>query len=146
MKTIKYSINGKDICSENLSTAMSKKLFKQSISKNDKVYKGAEILISTFANRVNALIQKIAAEIVIDIIDLKINVDGHSEIKHHLVFSKPESTALISINVHIELDTNSRDSEVDELIEALRSQCPLNEKKLKPISVNYFLTRKHELN
>jgi uncharacterized OsmC-like protein len=150
MSTLNFSINGKSI-NTTLYQGQSRQFTlnvdePETLGGKDISANPVEYLLAGYAGCLNVVFNLVAKEKNINIKELKINIDGDINPGKFLGFSEIERAGFLSLNVHIQVDTDSSDLEVDDLIETVKKRCPINDNLTNPTPVNYFLTRKLDLN
>jgi uncharacterized OsmC-like protein len=150
MSTLNFSINGKKITATmyqgqsrqfTLNVDEPEALGGKDISANP-----VEYLLAGYAGCLNVVFNLVAKERNIEIKELKININGDINPAKFLGFSDSGRAGFISLNVHIEIDTDSGEIEVDNLIETVKKRCPINDNLSNPTPINYFITKKASLN
>jgi uncharacterized OsmC-like protein len=150
MSNLNFSINGKSI-SPTLYQGQTRQFTlnvdePEILGGKDISANPVEYLLAGYAGCLNVVFNLVAKEKNINIKELKININGDINPGKFLGFSETERAGFQSLNVHIEVVSDSNDLEVDELVETVKNRCPVNDNLSNPTPVNYFITKKSNLN
>lgn len=96
-----------------------------------------EYLLAGYAGCLNVVFGIVAKELNIEIKSLEINIDGDINPAKFLGISNEERAGFKSINVDINLITNSDKSGDKLLIETVKNRCPINDNLSNPTPINY---------
>lgn len=150
MSNLNFSINGKSISPTlykgqtrnfTLTVDEPEELGGKDISANP-----VEYLLAGYAGCLNVVFNLVAKEKNIQIKRLHININGDINPGKFLGTTKEGRAGFLSLNVHIELDTDAHGDTEQELIREVKERCPINDNLTNPTPVNYFIKTKATLN
>lgn len=150
MSITNFSINGKKI-TPTLYQGQSRQFTinvdePEYLGGNDISANPVEYLLAGYAGCLNVVFNLVAKERNIEIKELKININGGINPANFLGYSDRERASFLSLNVYIEIDTDAGEDQVDNLIETVKKRCPINDNLSNPTPINYFITKKANLN
>lgn len=150
MSNLNFSINGKSL-SPTLYKGQSREFTftvdePEALGGRDISANPVEYLLAGYAGCLNVVFNLVAKELDITIHELKISINGDINPGKFLGLSKEGRAGFLSLNVHIELNTDSNEQKVDQLISSVKERCPINDNLSNPTPVNYFITTNAILN
>ncbi|NLO71313.1 MAG: OsmC family protein [Porphyromonadaceae bacterium] len=141
---IKYAINGKSVgytkyhgVVRNFDLVVDQP---EALGGEDSAPNPIEYLLAGYAGCLNVVINLVAKEMNILVNKLEINVSGDINPKRFLGVSSSERAGFKSINVDIQIETNTDSENEKRLIQEAKDRCPINDNLINPTPINYTLS------
>lgn len=96
-----------------------------------------EYLLAGYAGCLNVVFGIVAKEMQIEIESLQININGDINPEKFLGLSTNERAGFKALNVDIVLKTNTDQETEKQLIETVKSRCPINDNLSNPTPIYY---------
>ncbi len=150
MSNLNFSINGKSI-SPTLYVGKSRQFTltidePAALGGKDTAANPVEYLLAGYAGCLNVVFNLVAKEKNINLNSLQINIDGDINPEKFLGIANKERAGFQSLNVYIDIDSNSSVQAIDDLITTVKERCPINDNLTNPTPVNYFIKTESSLN
>lgn len=100
-----------------------------------------EYILAGYAGCLNVVFNVVAKELNIKINQLNININGDINPEKFLGISDKERAGFQSLNVHIELNTDTSAEKERLLISKVKERCPVKDNLLNPTPVKYVFTQ-----
>jgi uncharacterized OsmC-like protein len=141
MSNLNFKITGKSLSNTKIETSARK--FKivvdepQALGGTDSAPNPVEYILAGYAGCLNVVINLIASERKVKINNLNININGDINPDRFLGISKKNRAGFQSFIVEIEIDSDSSEQEIKQLIEEVKDRCPVNDNLANITPVNY---------
>lgn len=109
----------------------------QVLGGEDSAANPVEYLLAGYAGCLNVVFNLVAKEMQIEIKKLEINIDGNINPEKFLGISETERAGFKDINVDVKIETNAPKEQELELINTVKTRCPINDNLSNPTPINY---------
>jgi uncharacterized OsmC-like protein len=96
-----------------------------------------EYLLAAYAGCINVVIHLVAKDLKINVSNIKIDINGDINPGRLLGLSQVDRAGFESLNVDIDLDSDSPRELIDKLFEQVKDRCPLNDNLSNLTPINY---------
>jgi uncharacterized OsmC-like protein len=96
-----------------------------------------EYLLAAYAGCINVVIHLVAKDLKINVSNIKIDINGDINPGRLLGLSQLDRAGFESLNVDIDLDSDSPRELIDKLFEQVKDRCPLNDNLSNLTPINY---------
>lgn len=109
----------------------------QVLGGEDSAANPVEYLLAGYAGCLNVVFNLVAKEMQIEIKKLEINIDGNINPEKFLGISETERAGFKDINVDVKIETSAPKEQELELINTVKTRCPINDNLSNPTPINY---------
>jgi uncharacterized OsmC-like protein len=141
MSTLNFSIGGRSLTATKY--AGNARQFQivvdepEALAGEDSAPNPVEYILAGYAGCLNVVTHVVAKELNIKINRLDINIDGDLNPSRFLGLSKDHRAGFQSLNVDIQIDSDSSPEEIARLLELIKDRCPVNDNLANPTPVLY---------
>lgn len=106
---------------------------------NDDAPNPVEYLLAAYAGCLNVVFHVVAKELSITIHKLHIQLNGDINPEKFLGIADKERAGFQSLQVSIDLQSDAKQTQIDELLKKVKDRCPVYDNLANPTPINVFL-------